>query len=141
MHTREAFKELLQKDDWAVHRAIARIYERQTADEKAERTTRHSNGRGFASNDARLGTYYGDWVKSGRRLTGAHLVRARQMALKYVGQLVEVANERAAAKPRAVALTEAAMQAMEAEADREETLRDEARKHAAKSALEGVVWG
>lgn len=89
---------LMQRDD-AVERAILAIYARQTADEQATKTTRHSNGRGFSGADASLGSYYARWILDGKHLNGRHLERARTMSLKYVGQLLEVAKEKQASQP------------------------------------------
>lgn len=76
----------------AVGRAMVALYNRQTESEKSTDSTRENNGRGFASCDARLGSYYARWVLAGKTLTGGHLLKARGMALKYRGQLLEVAN-------------------------------------------------
>lgn len=88
---REQVKALLLSNDRAVERAISALYARQTEDEKSSSSTQHPNGRGFNAFDANQGSYWARWVNSGRHLTGKHLVGARQMCLKYVGQLVEVA--------------------------------------------------
>ena len=96
--TREGIEALIARSDRAVERAILAIYARQTADEREAGNTRHSNGMGFAAPDAGLGSYYARWILSGRRLTGGHLARARQMSRKYAGQLLEVARDKAVAK-------------------------------------------
>lgn len=75
---------------------IVVIFENQTADEQAAGRTGHLNGRGFRKNHARKGTYYAQWVLSGRKLTGEHLESARGMARLYVRQLVEAAKAKAA---------------------------------------------
>lgn len=85
--TPDYIKNLLLTRDDAVGRAMIALYNRQTADERAVGSTRHSNGRGFSSSDARLGSYYACWVLGGRHLTGIHLQRARTMSLKYIRQL------------------------------------------------------
>lgn len=84
---------LLVSNNRAVERAMIAIYNRQTEDEQIAQDTRHSNGKGFAAPDARLGSYYAKWVLSGRQLTGRHLDKARQMSFKYIRQLAEVATE------------------------------------------------
>lgn len=89
--TKEQIKSLLLSSDRAVERAMCALYARQTADERSSGTTQHLNGRGFNAFDANTGSYYARWVQSGRRLTGRHLVKARAMALRYLGQLAEVA--------------------------------------------------
>jgi hypothetical protein len=90
--TKEKILDLLERNPKAVERAIVRIYERQTEDEKAGQNTKHLNGMGFSGAHAAQGTYYAKWVLSGRRLTGAHLEKARNIAKRYAGQLLEIAK-------------------------------------------------
>jgi hypothetical protein len=90
--TRTEIEEMINGNDRAVERAMVAIWERQTADEQATQTTNHHNGRGFCGWAARSGTYYAEWVRSGRRLTGNHLVKARKIALHHGGQLTDFAN-------------------------------------------------
>lgn len=85
-------------NDRAVERAIILLYERQTADERQDHTTKHSNGRGFSGAHASLGTYWAKWILQGRSLTGHHLVRARDMVSHYVGQLTEEAKRKASSR-------------------------------------------
>ncbi len=94
-HTRDSIIHLLRTNDRAVERAILAIYARQTADEQRSETTREQNGMGFNGFDAKPGSYYARWVQSGKRLTGSYLEKARQMSIRYVGQLVEIAQTRA----------------------------------------------
>jgi hypothetical protein len=90
--TRTEIEALINSNDRAVERAMVAIWERQTADEQATQDTRHHTGRGFAAWSARSGTYFAEWVRSGRRLTGKHLVKARKIALHHAGQLTDFAN-------------------------------------------------
>ncbi len=90
--TRTEIEELINGNDRVVERAMVAIWERQTADEQETQDTRHHNGRGFAAWSARSGTYFAEWVRSGRRLTGKHLVKARKIALHHAGQLTDFAN-------------------------------------------------
>jgi hypothetical protein len=90
--TRTEIEEMINGNDRAVERAMVAIWERQTADEQETQDTRHHNGRGFAAWSARSGTYYAEWIMSGRRLTGKHLVKARKIALHHAGQLTRIAN-------------------------------------------------
>lgn len=91
-YTKESIKDLLQRNDRAVERALLAIYNRQTGEERqAERTVVH-NSVGFSAFDARLGTYYAKWVSGGKSLTEPHLGKARRLATKYVGQLADIAN-------------------------------------------------
>lgn len=95
--TKDQIKSLLLSNDRAVERAMCALFARQTQDERSSSTTQHLNGRGFNAFDAPTGSYYARWVNSGRKLTGRHLDKARAMAIRYAGQLVEVAlgNQRA----------------------------------------------
>ena len=90
--TRTEIEEMINGNDRAVERAMVAIWERQTADEQETQGTRHHNGRGFAAWSARSGTYFAEWVRSGRRLSGKHLVKARKIALHHAGQLTDFAN-------------------------------------------------
>ena len=90
--TRTEIEAMINGNDRAVERAMVAIWERQTADEKETQGTRHHNGRGFAAWSARSGTYYAEWVRSGRRLTGKHLAKARKIGLHHAGQLTDFAN-------------------------------------------------
>jgi len=90
--TRTEIEAMINGNDLAVERAMVAIWERQTADEQDTQDTRHHNGRGFAAWSARSGTYFAEWVRSGRHLTGKHLVKARKIALYHAGQLTDFAN-------------------------------------------------
>jgi hypothetical protein len=90
--TRPEIEKMLNENPAAVERGILVLWRHQTSDEQNTQQTRHTNGRGFASWAANKGTYYANWINSGRRLTGHHLDYARKIALYHVGQIVEVAN-------------------------------------------------
>lgn len=91
---KDSIKELLIKNDRAVERAILVVYNNQTMDEKNEETVRYSNGKGFLPMHARRGTYYAEWIMSGRHLNGRHLEIARNMSLKYTRQLLVAIKEK-----------------------------------------------
>ena len=86
---------LLMNNDRAVERGILAIYDGQTLDEKQSDATRHHNNIGFNAPDARRGSYYARWIRSGRRLTGKHLDKARMIMMKYAGQLVRIIDAKA----------------------------------------------
>ena len=90
--TRTEIEALINTNDRAVERAMVAIWERQTRDEQATETTRHHNGIGFSGWTAKSGTYFANWVRSGRSLTGRHLAKARKIALHHAGQLTRIAN-------------------------------------------------
>lgn len=83
---------LLATNDRAVERAILVLYSRQTEDEQMSKNTRHRNGRGFNSSEARKGSYMAKWVESGKHLSGQWLIDARTIAINHIGQLVEEAT-------------------------------------------------
>jgi hypothetical protein len=91
--TRAEIENLLRNNNMAVEKGIVAIFERQTADEQESESTNHHNNIGFCGWAARNGTYYAKWVKSGRRLTGSHLEKARNIALHHAGQLTKIANK------------------------------------------------
>lgn len=84
---------LLTSSDVAVERALVAIYNRQTADEQRAEDVKHHNKIGFSACDAKRGSYYAKWIISGKRLTRHHLDRGRHIALKYVRQLLSIAND------------------------------------------------
>jgi len=94
---RENILSLLEKNDRAVEKAILAIYRRQTSEEQNSSATIHRNGIGFSGAHAQVGTYYAKWLLSGRSLTGKHLDKARKIAKHYVAQLLEEAQNKAAA--------------------------------------------
>ena len=79
-----------------LERAILRIDERQTEDERAYGETRHSNGIGWSGADASVGTYMANYVRGGNALSGAWRLRAFRLAVKYRAQLADLANAKAA---------------------------------------------
>ena len=90
----DAIKSLLRSNDRAVERAMVAIYKRQTVGERSTERTIESNGVGFNAFHAKMGTYYAMWVEKGRQLTGRHLEAARKMSYTYVGQLLDIAEEK-----------------------------------------------
>lgn len=90
--TRDEIDSLLRTNPKAVERAMIRLYELQTQDERVASETKHHNNIGFAGNAAKRGSYYARWVMSGRQLTGHHLDRAQAIALRHSRQLVAIAN-------------------------------------------------
>lgn len=98
MHpTKETIVQALMTNPRAVEKALVMLYDWQTSDEQSTRNTRHTNGKGFNTAHAKLGTYLAKWIKSGRQLTGWYAVQGRQIALYYAGtQLLAAAKAKAA---------------------------------------------
>jgi hypothetical protein len=90
--TRRQIINLLKTRNSAVEKGIVRIYQLQTRDEQKAKTTRHRNNVGFNASDAKRGTKCATWVMSGKHLTGWHLDKARDLCIKYSGQLTDIAN-------------------------------------------------
>lgn len=80
---------IMETNDRWVERAMLTLLARQTSQERASEATLEHNGRGFSSYAARPGTYYANWVKSGKNLTGKHLATARRIAIRHARQIVE----------------------------------------------------
>lgn len=91
---RDQIKSLLLSSDRAVEHAMVTLLSLQTSEERQTSTTRAKNGQGFNAYHAAQGTYYANWIASGRKLTGRHLDKARKMAMHYVGQLEQVSEDK-----------------------------------------------
>jgi cob(I)alamin adenosyltransferase len=89
--TPDEIRVLLDRDVLAVERGLVAIYKRQTEDEKESYETKHHNRVGFAACHAQLGTYYANWILSGKHLSGSHVERARKMVRHYARQLYQIA--------------------------------------------------
>lgn len=91
--TREEIEDLISKSNKAVGRALVRLYERQTQEEKNVDAALVENGRGFSKVDAEFGSSLARSFTEYGHFTGKQLPYARKIALKYAGQLLEIANE------------------------------------------------
>lgn len=90
--TRGQIIKLLRERNSAVEKGIVRIYQLQTRDEQRSDTTKYRNNVGFSAADAKRGSKCATWVLSGRHLSGWHLDKARDLCVKYSGQLTDIAN-------------------------------------------------
>ena len=66
---RDSIIALLASNDQAVGRALIRLADRQTADERVEENTKNRNGRGFKPCHARMGTSMASAIAKYGRLT------------------------------------------------------------------------
>ena len=89
--TKEEIEEYL-KTKQGVERGIVKIYQLQTADERSCEETKENNGVGFNGFDAKYMSYLAKWIRSGKRLSGEHYVKAQKRIKKYAGQLTLIAN-------------------------------------------------
>lgn len=96
--TLETIRDLLDRSDKAVERALVVLYARQTADEQATGTTREHNGQGFNGTDAELLSSFAQQIERGRSLTERQLFYARKKVRKYARQLLEEALAKRATK-------------------------------------------
>ncbi len=92
MHTPKSITALLYRNPNAVRRGLIVLYERQTADEREDKNTKHLNKRGFNYFDAKSGTDLAKKVLADQPFTFDEMIAARSMILKYAGQLARVAN-------------------------------------------------
>ena len=95
--------QLLQSNDKAIARALVVLNERQTLSEQSSECTINHNGVGFTPADARMGTSMALFFASRGYLTPKQLaywkkpnVRGVWRICKYAGQLLEIANQKAA---------------------------------------------
>lgn len=99
--TRPAMLDLLERSDVAVERSLLVLYARQTQDERNAQQTVEHNGMGFGAFDAELLSSFAEQIsrnrygrQEGQKLTQRQMEIARKKVVRYVGQLVEVANQR-----------------------------------------------
>lgn len=81
---------------WAL-RALIRIYEYQTADEQAIGYTQNLNGVGFNGADSDILSSMAEQVNNGRQMTDRQMEIIFKKMPKYAKQLMEIADEAAAA--------------------------------------------
>jgi hypothetical protein len=91
--TEEDIRVLLETNDTALLRALVKVYEFQTKDEKRREDTIYNNGVGFNGADGKIltsiaGVYRNGWVVSPKQI---HAVRRRMR--KYVPQLMRILAE------------------------------------------------
>ena len=96
--------QLLQSNDKAIARALVVLNERQTLTEQSAESTINHNGVGFTPADARMGTSMAQFFTKRGYLTEKQLaywkrpnVRGVWRICKYAGQLLDIANQKAAA--------------------------------------------
>lgn len=100
---------LLMTDKRAVARALVVLNNRQTADERIDEHTRHSNGRGFRPAHAKMGTSHAKFFHRTQFLTDKQINYWRvKMAdgnpriCIYWAQLLEEAQEKAQRKQQSL---------------------------------------
>jgi hypothetical protein len=96
MHTVQTIQDKLATDQRWLERGILAIDARQTLDERQSDQTKYFNGRGWSGADARRGSYYARWIRSGQHLSGRHIHFAQRMMKKYARQLLTIIEEKQA---------------------------------------------
>ena len=95
---------LLETNDKAICRALVVLYERQTADEKATKDSRHDNNRGFRPCHAKMGTSMAEFYLKRGFLSPKQIAYWRKRGKEgmrisiYWRQLLDAAHKKAAAK-------------------------------------------
>jgi hypothetical protein len=85
-------KEMLDSNDKAVWRAVWRLFERQTEEEREIGATVKNNSKGFNAFDAPILSSFAKQYQKFGRLTQRQTDLARKKIRKYIKQLVEIAN-------------------------------------------------
>lgn len=85
----EEFRSQLSSNErWAVKGLIV-LFNRQTEDEQAAESTRHSNHRGFNHSDAKKLTGIAKWYNKNGFLTASQIALVQRKIPKYAKQLVD----------------------------------------------------
>ena len=88
----ESMKDILERNDDQVGKALMKLYEYQTEDEKKDASAHEHNGVGFNKYDAEILSSFAQAYKKFGRLTANQLTLARKRIMKYAKQLVNIAN-------------------------------------------------
>ena len=91
---KESLKELLDRNDKAVYRAILLIYSFQTDEEKYMGATKTVNGKGFSKFDVEVLSSFAMQLRRGQELTLKQMYIARPKIKKYVGQILQYMKEK-----------------------------------------------
>ena len=92
MWTMEKMKDILSRYDDQVCKAVVKIYEYQTADEKDSHETKEHNNVGFNGADAPIMSSFAEFYIKRGFLSPKQLMIARKKIMKYAGQLCKIAN-------------------------------------------------
>ena len=89
MYTKELIKEKLSSDVRWMERGVIVLLNRQTDEERKSSSTILENGRGFNGTDVRYLTWVGNYLLSGRHLSGHHIEKVGKKLPKYWKQIME----------------------------------------------------
>lgn len=134
--TPEIVEFLLNTNDKAVERAVLRLWEFQTSEEKASQKALSRNGQGLNATDSTYMRRFALFIQRGNSLDtkGLRFLRGNRRIQKYSKQLAEFANKRISALEAELRAIKANQMAMECSDDRcytygriNETLSDRVR--------------
>jgi hypothetical protein len=91
---KESIRDLLDRNDKAVYRAILLIYSFQTDEEKYTGLTKTVNGKGFNKMDVEILSSYALQLRRGQELTLKQMYVARPKIKKYAGQIISYIKQR-----------------------------------------------
>ncbi len=91
--TIDEIKNLLETNKLFVCRAIVKIFERQTEDEKVSDQTAHNNGIGFNGTDAFILSKFAKFYIERGFLSEKQFALGHKRIKKYAKQLTKIANE------------------------------------------------
>ena len=91
--TEDEIKILIQENDKVLYGALNKLYNEQTADEQADKSTKVHNGVGFNGVDAPILSSMAEFLKKTGFLTPKQKTLARKKLIKYNKQLTRLANQ------------------------------------------------
>ena len=90
--TMDEIANLIQNNDTVLYRALNKLFECQTEDEKNSYDTHESNGVGFNGVDAPILTSFAEFYRQRGYLSDKQKAIARKKLVKYKRQLTNLAN-------------------------------------------------
>lgn len=93
MWTVDKMKDILNRYDDQVAKAVVKIYEKQTYDEQVSQETKENNGVGFNGVDAPIMSSFARFYLERGYLSPKQLGIARKKIMKYAGQLCKITNQ------------------------------------------------
>ena len=90
--TPDMIKDTLSKNDDQLKKALLRLFQFQTADERSDEFTKYTNDVGFNGPDSNILSGFAKQYQSKQWLSDKQMVILRKKMLKYSKQLARVAN-------------------------------------------------
>lgn len=95
-YTKQDIVAMIETRDIAVAKGVLAIYAYQTAVEQSSESTCNDNGVGFNGADAPILSSFAKQLQKGRTLSAKQIAIARKKMVKYAGQLLKIAQQKAA---------------------------------------------